>query len=174
MKRWLVLGLALLPALGWASSPDPFFPRLHLALGASIDRGGLSADAGVRWAPAERFGLGVDVEFNPWVDLVSGTFAPGVVSVVGSGFWRLVRLEGVELRTTVHLGGSVLLFDAVGAPAGSLGAYVGLSALNATFALRPGLWLEVKPDVVVPIPQLRGVPFAYRQYRMTVGLEWAP
>jgi hypothetical protein len=162
------------PAAASAGTPEPFAPGLHLAVGASLDRSAVSADLGGRWAPLARVGLGLDLELNPWIDLLSGSLAPGVASLVGSGFYRWTQGQGLELRTTVHLGTSVLLFDAVGAPAGSVGAYVGLGALSALLQVAPHTWLEIKPDVVVPVPQLRGTPFAYRQYRMMIGLEWHP
>lgn len=176
MKRplllWLVLVAAVLPGAALAGTPELFGPRLHVALGASLDRSALSADAGVRWAPLAHLALGADLEFNPWADLLSGSFAPGVLSLVGSGIYRWTQVEGLELRTTVNLGTSLLLFSAVGAPAGSVGAYLGMGILSAAVRVAPRTWIEFKPDVVVPIPQLRGTPFAYRQYRLMVGLEW--
>lgn len=178
MKRSLLLGFvlasAVLPSAAPAGTPETFAPRLHAAVGASIDRSALSVDAGVRWAPLEHLALGADLEFNPWIDLLSTSFAPGVLSLVGSGIYRWTQMEGVELRTTVHVGTSLLLFSAVGAPMGSVGAYLGLGALSAAVRVAPRAWLEFKPDVVVPVPQLRGTPFAYRQYRLMVGLEWGP
>lgn len=178
MKRplllWLGLVTAALPEVALAGTPEPFAPRLHVAAGASLDRSALSVDAGVRWAPLAHLALGVELEFNPWVDLLSGSFAPGVLSMVGSGLYRWTQVEGLELRTTVNLGTSLLLFSAVGAPAGSVGAYLGMGVLSAAVQVAPRTWMEFKPDVVVPIPQLRGTPFAYRQYRLMVGLEWGP
>lgn len=178
MKRslllWLGLLAAALPEAATAGTPEPFAPRLYAAAGVSLDRSALSADVGVRWAPLAHLALGVDLEFNPWIDLLSGSVAPGVLSLVGSGIYRWTQVEGLELRTTVNLGTSVLLFSAVGAPAGSVGAYLGLGPLSAAVRVAPRTWLEFKPDMVVPIPQLRGTPFAYRQYRLMVGLEWGP
>src|SRR5579883_1494664 len=84
---------------------------LHVAAGASIDNTGFFADLGLRWDPSPRWMLGFDAEWNPWYSVEAGRPAAGVLNLYASGAIRLLSYRRVELRTTVRLGLSVLLFD---------------------------------------------------------------
>jgi hypothetical protein len=58
-------------------------------------------------------------------------------------------------------------------PLGSTGVYIGGDLLGIEFHLPRHLALIVEPaEVAFPVPQLRGTPFGYLQYRVIVALQW--
>ena len=76
-------------------------------------------------------------------------------------------------RTSLHLGTSTILFDLYGVPAGTTGLYVGVSLLGLEWRASRAISVIFDPaDVAYPLPQLRGAPFGYLQYRFTLGLQW--
>ena len=78
-----------------------------------------------------------------------------------------------DARTSLHLGTSTILFDLYGVPAGTTGLYVGASLLGLEWRASRTLSVIFDPaDVAYPLPQLRGAPFGYLQYRFTIGLQW--
>ena len=86
-----------------------------------------------------------------------------------------LQAQGITLRSSVHLGATLLLFDLVGAPEGSWGPLVGLALLGVAWDLSPNLQIIIEPaEVMMPIVQLEPVPFYYRQYRLAIGLQWNP
>lgn len=148
---------------------------LYAGVSAAIDRGAFALAGGVRWRAFEDVSLGLDLELNPWFSIDAASLAPGVVNLYATGIVHWVAFENLELRTTAHLGTSVLLFDLVGADAGSVGLYVGLSILGLKTRLGDHWSLIFEPaDLAFPIPHLRGVPYYYRQYRVSLGLQWNP
>ncbi len=73
---------------------------------------------------------------------------------------------------TLHLGVSVMLFSLYGAPAGTIGPYVGLSLLGIEIKVSRSFRFVFDPaDVALPIPHLNGAPLSYREYRLTLGFE---
>ena len=80
--------------------------------------------------------------------------------------------EPVRLTTTLNLGASMLLFDLYGAPAGSVGPYFGMSLLGVEWKAFRHSYFLLDPGVAVPVPRIVGIPFAYYQYRLTVGVRW--
>jgi hypothetical protein len=154
-----------------ADAPTQRF-SLHAAIGASIDRGGgsLAVGGGLAWGPHAQ--VRVDLELNPWLDTLSGHLVPGALSAYASFVWVWVALGRVELASSVSLGASALLFQAVGAEAGSFGLFAGASMMRVGIRLSDRLTLELTPEAVVAVPSLKGVPLAYRQYRATAGLRW--
>ncbi|MDP6944439.1 MAG: hypothetical protein QF464_09845, partial [Myxococcota bacterium] len=113
------------------------------------------------------------VEFNPWYSIATIDVAPGALNAYASVIFDWLVLDEVALHTTVQVGMSVLLFDLVSAPAGSVGPYVGIGLLGATFLPKERLRVIVEAgEVAMPIPNVKGAPFYYRQYRFTVGIEY--
>ena len=151
-------------------------PRLGFAasLGLSIDRTALAASLGARFRLSPRWLVGADVEWNPWLVLHPLGTRPGVFNAYATAIRRYpMRLERVNLRTTVHLGMSMLLFDLYGARQGSIGPYLGISPLGIDVALGRGWKLIFDPlDLEIPAPHVTGVPLYYEQYRLVVGLQY--
>ena len=83
-----------------------------------------------------------------------------------------MRFDRVNLRTSLHLGVSTLLFDVYGAPKYSTGLFVGVSPLGLEWKLSRSFLIIINPlSIAVPAPQLNGVPLVYTQYRVGIGVE---
>jgi hypothetical protein len=173
--------MAPIDALGGSSSSavkghkdtaGAFFGRI--ALGASYDKPGFSGGLGLRYQLSESFMIGFDGEWNPWLAITPGELRTGAAN----GYFSLIRrfqlrYASVNVRTTLSLGGSYLLFDLVGARKGSFGPYFGLSLLGVEWKIARGFYLTIDPtNFSFPVPHITGVPFGYWQYRFLLGLEF--
>jgi hypothetical protein len=118
--------------------------------------------------------FGVDGEWNPWISLNNSRFGSGVVNVYGTAILRFpLAYERFNLRATVNFGASYLLMNLFGAPAGSLGIYAGVSPAGLEWKFSRAFNLIINPlSIALPVPQLRGVPLTYPQYRMSIGFEF--
>ncbi len=142
--------------------------------GAALDRTALSHSVGIRYRLDDPWVIGLDLEHNPWVSLSPFRTRPGALNLYATLIRRYtVHSTRFALRTTAHLGTSTALFDLYGVPRGSTGPYFGLNLLGFEWRAASHLTVVVDPaDVAIPVPQVRGVPFAYLQYRVSVGLQW--
>jgi len=140
----------------------------------SISNPALAGTAGVRLRASKSWAFGLDGEWNPWIALNGVAFHASVVNVYGTAILRLpLAYENFNLRSTVSLGTSYLLSSLYGAPSGSLGLYGGLSFLGLEWKVSRTFYAIINPlGVVLPVPQLKGVPLMYPQYRFTLGLEF--
>jgi hypothetical protein len=145
---------------------------LHAALGASFDNPGANLTAGARWRLSRRLRVGLDVELSPWLDPISGRAALGTFDAYATAGILWGELGPLEVRTGLEAGTSVLLFRASGAHEGAVGVFGGLSLLQVSLVLTRSLRLELSPEIAVAVPELRGVPLAYRQYRVAIGFDW--
>jgi hypothetical protein len=141
---------------------------------ASVNHGGLAAAIGGRARLGKHWVLGLDAEWNPWYALNgASTIRAGAFNGYGTAILRIpLAYQRFDLRTTFNLGTSVLLIDLYGAPKWTTGLFVGFRPLGIEWAITRRLFLIVDPlGYALPVPQLGGVPFAFPQYRATVGLE---
>ena len=99
---------------------------------------------------------------------------PGAFNAYATVIWRYpMRLERVNLRSSVHVGVSVLLFDLYGARAGSVGPYFGIAPLGIDVDLGRAWKLVVDPlDLEIPVPHVTGVPLYYEQFRFLLGFQY--
>jgi MYXO-CTERM domain-containing protein len=150
-------------------------PRVgfYVAGAGAFDRGALAATVALRVRVTERWIVGFDSEWNPWITPTYAAKA-GAFNLMFTGIRRWpLAWERVNLRHTLQLGASVLLFDVYGAPGGSVGLYVATSPLGLDIDLGHALRLVIDPtNLAIPIPHLTAVPFYYLQYRITVGLQF--
>ena len=111
---------------------------------------------------------------NPFFGLKVGAARPGVLNVYASVVRRYpMTWERVNLRTTLQVGFSTMLFDLYGALAGSTGPYAGLSVLGLDVDLGRGTRFVFDPALItIPVPHVTGQPFYYLQYRVSVGFSW--
>jgi hypothetical protein len=146
---------------------------LYGAAGAAIDNAALAFSLGGLYRAGRSWLVGLDAEYNPWFSLDTKRFRRGAFNIYATVVKRFPITETVSLRTTGHLGASVLLFDVIGAPAGSIGPYLGISFLGLEYEMSKGLYLILNPaDVAFPVPHLTGAPLSYRQYRFTIGVQF--
>ena len=140
---------------------------------ASIDKTALAVQIGARFKATNHWTFGLDGEWNPWITLNGYRFGSGVFNLYGTAILRFpLTYENFNLRATVNLGASYLLMSLYGAPSGSLGVYAGVSPAGLEWKLSRTFILVVNPlNIALPVPQLRGVPLTYPQYRFSIGFE---
>lgn len=146
--------------------------------GGSIDHGAIALTLGARARFRKNWIVGADAEWNPWfsdprVIYNTENFRPGVFNFYLVGVFRLpLAKESFNIRGSVGLGFSTMLMDLYGAPRGSTGIFASVSPLALEWKMARVPYLIITPlSIVLPAPQLNGVPFVYTQYRFTVGVE---
>ena len=146
----------------------------YLGFSGSIDRAAAAGTVGARFKLNKSWTFGLDLEWNPWISLNGPNLRGGVVNMYGTAILRFpLAYENFNVRLTLSLGGSYLLIDLYGASAGSLGVYAGASFLGLEWKMSRSFFLIINPlNIAVPVPQLRGVPVIYPQYRSSIGLEF--
>jgi hypothetical protein len=139
----------------------------------SFDNPAFAGGFGPRLHLSKQWTFGLDGEWNPWLALNGNTYHAGTIDVFGSAMLRFpLAYENFNLRTTLSLGASYLLSNLYGAPSGSLGPYLGVSFLGVEWKVSRALFFVINPlNIAVPVPQIKGVPLAFPQYRFTLGLE---
>ncbi|MDP9002801.1 MAG: hypothetical protein M3O46_22155 [Myxococcota bacterium] len=138
----------------------------------SIENPALVAALGVRLRLNSHWIFGLDGEWNPWL-AHGATVRAGVANFYGTGILQFpLAYENFNLRSSLSLGGSYLLMNLYGAPKGSLGLFADISFLGLAWKVSRTFYLITNPvNIAIPVPQLKGVPFTYPQYRFTIGLE---
>jgi hypothetical protein len=149
-----------------------FFGRI--ATGASYDNAAFTTGLGIRYQFARNWMVGFDGEWNPYVATHPARVRPGSANAYFSLIRRFqLRHASLNLRSYVSHGGSMLLFDLVGADKYSKGPYFGINFLGIEWKMARGFYLTVDPtSIAIPVPNTVGVPFMYVQYRFLVGLEF--
>jgi hypothetical protein len=143
-------------------------------LGASVDKAAIAASIGARLRFSEDWHVGLHAEYNPYGSVTRLKLRSGSANFFGSLDYRWVKTGRISLTTIGYLGASWLLFDLVGVPKNAVGPYIALTPLCAEVRLSPRTSLLIESmRVAIPIPQISGVPFAYRQYRVSVGIAIA-
>ena len=149
-----------------------FFARV--ATGASYDNAAFSGGVGVRYQFSRNWMVGLDGEWNPYYAVETRKVRTGSANAYLSIIRRFqLRWENVNIRTTASLGGSMLLFDLVGADKYSVGPFFGVSFLGVEWKAARGFYVTIDPTyLAIPIPSVTGVPFMYAQYRFLLGVEF--
>lgn len=149
---------------------------IYGAVTASISNPSLNGQLGGRVNLSERWQVGLDGELNNWYGSTTKRFTTGALNIYGTVVFRTpLRFANFNLRSTANLGTSTLLIDLYGAPSGSTGLFFGIAPLGLEWKLTSRLFLVFNGiSLALPIPKLTsGAPFAYTQYRTTIGLEVA-
>ena len=143
------------------------------ALGGSVDHGAFAGMVGGRYRINERWVVGLDAEWNPWVTTAPWKVMAGTASVYATIIHRYpMKLDRVNLRTTLNLGVSTLLFDVYGAPKYDVGPFVGISPLGIDYDLGGSVRLVFDPlEVAVPVPHIGLIPLYYEQFRTMIGIQ---
>lgn len=140
----------------------------ELGLFGSVNKPAVGVHLGLRRRLSTHWTVGVDGEWNTWISLYGPNMVrAGVANAYGTAILRFpLAYENFNLRTTANLGVSYLLIDLYGAPKGSTGLYAALYPLGLEWKVSREILLIVNPiGIAVPVPQLRGIPLAYWQYR---------
>jgi hypothetical protein len=158
--------------IGRIDHAGAFFGRV--AAGASYDNAAFSGGLGMRYQLSRGWMLGLDGEWNPYFATTPGKLRSGSANAYLSLIKRFqLRYESVNIRTTVSAGGSMLLFDLVGADKYSVGPFLGVSFLGVEWKAARGFYVTIDPTyIALPIPSVTGVPFMYAQYRFLLGVEF--
>ena len=83
-----------------------------------------------------------------------------------------MKFDRVNLRTSVHLGASVLLFDIYGAPQYSVGAFGSFAPLGIDYDLGNSVRIVIDPvEIAVPMPHIGAIPLYYEQFRLMIGIQ---
>lgn len=143
---------------------------VRLGLAGAIDNAGGAVQLGVRVDVVDWLTLGVDAEYNPWLSVETGETAPGTANLYLTGIGTWGAVGPVEIRTTLHAGVSMLLWDMVGADKYSVGPFLGITPLGVAFRVGPSLRITLDPGgFFVSIVNRQGVPLIYEQHRFGLG-----
>ena len=148
---------------------------LYAAGSGSVTNPSLNGQLGVRLSLSDRWTVGLDGEIDGWYALQTTRFRTGVLNVYATGIFRYpLRFEQVNLRSTANLGTSTMLIDLYGAPRGTTGIFVGAVPLGLEWKASASVYIIFDVlGIALPVPQLKGAPFAYPMYRTALGVELA-
>lgn len=156
-----------------AASAEPVAWHLDARLGGALDHAAQATTVGVG-ADRGRFSASVNVEWNPWFSLDTARAKLGAFNAYATLSRRWYEGERFALYSRAEAGTSTMLFELVGVDRGSTGLYLAGSLLGLRVPLSGCVALTFDPShFVMPIPQLAGFPFYYRQYRISLGVEVA-
>jgi uncharacterized protein (TIGR03382 family) len=142
-------------------------------VGGSLVHSAATVGIGVRYRLDEKWLIGADMEWNPWFRSAPMTMEAGV----GSAYATIVRrfpmkFDRVNLRTSLHLGASTLLFDVNGAPKYSIGPFASFTPLGIDYDLGNAMRLVLDPvEIAVPMPHVGQLPLYYEQFRLMFGIQ---
>ena len=189
MKRlcgplWLAGAVALVSLAGCTSGSDRQEATQRLtahgspwgftaSAGGSIDRAAAVASLGVRYRLREQWLIGLDAGWNPWITTSPMTAHAGVATLSGTLIRRFpMKFDRVNLRSSLHLGASMLLFDVYGAPKYSTGPYGSISLLGLDYDLGHAVRIVWDPiEIALPVPLLGQLPLYYEQFRFMIGVQ---
>jgi hypothetical protein len=141
--------------------------------GAAVDRPAAAVTIGGRYRFTEQWVVGLDAGWNPWVMTSPMTVRAGVATLAGTLIRRFpMKFDRVNLRTSIHLGVSTLLFDVYGAPKYSTGPYGAFSPLGLDYDLGHAVRIVWDPiEIALPVPLVGQLPLYYEQFRMMIGVQ---
>ncbi len=144
------------------------------SVGGSVVHGAGAAALAGRYRLSERWLVGIDGEWNPWVTTAPLMMKAGAASVYATVIRRFpMKFDRVNLRTSLHLGASMLLFDVYGAPKYDIGPFAALCPLGIDYDLGHSMRIVLDPiEIAVPVPHVGLIPLYYEQFRIMVGLQF--
>lgn len=172
-RRTLLAGLAVLMAGTATARADDTRLRWHLdgRLGGALEHAAQATTIGVG-ADRGRFTAAVALEWNPWFSIDTTRAHAGAINAYATLARRWYDGPTFAIYSRAEVGTSTILFELVGVDRYSTGLYLGGALLGVRIPLGPRAALTFDPShFVMPIPQLTGFPFYYRQYRISAGLE---
>ncbi len=142
--------------------------------GAFVDPA-IAVAVGARFRLNDTWVVGLDGELNWWYGVHTQRLQLGATNIAATLIVRFpLRFEAVNLRSSLQLGTSIELLELYGVPKGSVGIFAAINPLGVEWKLTGNVYVIFYPlGVAVPAPHLTGAPFAYPQFRTTLGLEVA-
>ncbi len=142
-------------------------------VGGSLIHGAAAVNVAGLYRLSERWTVGIGLEWNPWITSVPLAAKAGVVSAYGTVIRRFpMKFDRVNLRTSLHLGASRLMFDVPGAPKGSIGPFASFTPLGIDYDLGGSVRLVLDPvEIAVPVPYVGLIPLYYEQFRLMIGIQ---
>ena len=146
---------------------------VYAAISGSVTNPAFNQQIGVRFRISKLLSLGLDGELNNSFGVNNGKFRTLAANIYATGIFHYpIRFAAVNLRSTVNIGTSTLLIDLYGASSGTTGIYLGAVPLGLEYKLSKRFYLVFDAlGVALPVPQLKGAPYGYVQYRTAVGIE---
>lgn len=143
------------------------------SFGGAVDRPALVTTLGGRYRITERWIVGLDAAWNPWITTSPMDVRSGVATVAGVVTRRFpMKFDRVNLRTSFYLGTSTLLFDVYGAPRYSTGPYIALSPLGVDYDLGHAVRIVWDPmEMALAMPLVGQLPLYYEQFRFVLGIQ---
>jgi hypothetical protein len=145
-----------------------------LGVAGSGTNAAVAATLGLRLRATTHWTFGLDAEWNPWLAVNGTTEArAGSFNGFGTAIFRVPLVyQRFNLRMTYSFGASHTLIDLFGVPKGTTGIYAAISPLGVEWKASRLFYLILNPlGFAAPVPQLRGIPFWYPQYRVSIGVE---
>jgi uncharacterized protein (TIGR03382 family) len=123
----------------------------------------------------KKWSVGFYGEWNPWLSFDQvGSTRPGVANAYLAFSYRWYHSDKIALATRIELGGSMMLFELLGIDKYTFGIYLGGALTTVRFPINKRMSLTFDPiHFALPAPRPFGLPFYYKQYRVTFGLEVA-
>jgi hypothetical protein len=146
----------------------------YFGVAGSGTNAAVAATLGLRLRASLHWTFGLDAEWNPWLAVNGATKArAGAFNGYGTAIFRVPLVyQRFNLRVTGSFGASRTLIDLYGVPKGTTGIFAAIAPLGIEWKVSRLFYLVANPlSVAAPVPQLRGIPFWYPQYRVTVGIE---
>ncbi len=142
-------------------------------IGGSVDHGAAVLSVAGRYRINERWVVGVDLEWNPWVTSVPFGFKAGVLNYYGTVIHRIpMKFDRINLRTSLHLGASTQLFDVYGSPKFSTGPFISFTPLGIDYDLGKSVRIVLDPvEIALPVPHIGLIPLYYEQFRLMIGIQ---
>lgn len=142
-------------------------------LGGALIHGAAAVNVSGLYRIDERWVIGIGAEWNPWITSVPLSAKAGAINAYGTIIRRFpMKFDRVNLRTSLHLGASLLVFDVPGAPKGSIGPFASFTPLGIDYDLGGAVRLVLDPvEIAVPMPYIGLIPLYYEQFRLMVGIQ---
>jgi hypothetical protein len=152
------------------------FARWHFdaRVGGAWDDGAASGALGFA-VDYKQWSFGLYGEWNPFLSFDEiGSVRAGVANGFLAVSYRWYHSNKIALSTRIEGGASVMLFDLLGIDKYTTGIYFGGALTSVRFPLGKRAALTFDPiHFALPTPRPGGIPFFYKQYRVTVGFEIA-
>ncbi|MBA3393342.1 MAG: hypothetical protein H0T89_11895 [Deltaproteobacteria bacterium] len=140
-------------------------------LGGAIDDAALGGSIGIG-RTQNRWNYGFLAEWNPWFSFDRVSVRPGVFNAYLTLAYRWFQGTRLTIATRIEAGTSTMLFELLGLDKYITGLYLGGALATIRFPLSHDVALTFDPvHFALPAPRPFGLPFYYKQYRVSFGIE---